>query len=558
MADRTVVLTGHDLTIEQLIDIARNGAKVAVAPEARQRMADAYGLLLDGATQGISIYWFNRGTGGNRETVIFAGDPESAENRPVIARQQMSAFLSGANAGYGPEITDEEIVRAMMAVRANAMTHNAPSPALAALLVDFINHRITPVVNARGTVGEGDLTALANVGAAMIGQGEVYLQGERMPAAAALAKAGLKPLEPFGADANMLTSANAYAAAQAALLVHDAKWALEWADLIYAMDLNGMNSSVTPLAAPVQADRPDKWLNWHAGKILAMLKGSYLFEADPHRIIQDAESLRASSIRQASAWKAWSALRDSVLFQMNTSDHNPTIKLGATPSDSWELSTPQLLRYYVKPGPRSGGKSGYILSNANWDPFPLANDIEGFSIALANMNVAVLHRMQRFGSPFFTGVDAATVLPAGVRYGSGGYAPIDIWQEIQSLAVPIAAEGNAGVNGVEELQAQTRLKASRARQIVDLTLDLLGFDLNIAARWIDVRRTQDPARRFGSASEQAWTGFRKVVPLGGDRAGGIPQTPNGATIAHFMRTTPAARFFDAVAVPAGEAVTRVR
>ncbi|MBL8646943.1 MAG: aromatic amino acid lyase [Sphingosinicella sp.] len=558
MQARTVVLTGHDLTIEELIDIARNGAKVEVSSGARQRMADAYGLLLEGAAQGVSIYWFNRGTGGNRETVIFAGDPESRNNRELITRQQLAAFRSGARAGYGPEIADEEIVRAMMAVRANAMTHNAPSPELAAMLVDFINYRITPVVNARGTVGEGDLTALANIGAAMVGEGDVYLGGERMAAATALAKVGLKPLAPFGADANMLTSSNAYAAAQAALLVHDAKWALEWADLIYALDLNGMNSSVTPLASPVQADRPDKWLNWHAGKILAMLKGSYLFESDPNRIIQDSESLRASSIRQASAWKAWSSLRDSVLFQMNTSDHNPTVKVGVKPSDSWELSTPQLLRYYVKSSRRSGGKSGYILSNANWDPFPLANDIEAFSIALANMNVAVLHRMQRFGNPFFTGVAAADVLPTDVRYGLGGYAPIDIWQEIQSLAAPIAAEGNAGVNGVEELQAQTRLKVNRARQIVDLTIDLLGFDLNIAARWIDVRRAQVPTRRFGEVSEGLWSEFRKRVPLGGDLPGGIPQTPNGAVIAEFLRTTSPETYFGALPEPAGERVARVR
>ena len=77
-----------------------------------------------------------------------------------------------------------------------------------------------------------------------------------MSAAAALAKAGLKPIQPFAADTNALTSSDAYATGVAALAVHDGQRALEWADLIYAMDLNGMNSSITPVEHVVQRDRP--------------------------------------------------------------------------------------------------------------------------------------------------------------------------------------------------------------------------------------------------------------------------------------------------------------
>src|SRR5579872_387831 len=121
---------------------------------------------------------------------------------------------------------------------------------------------------------------------------------------------------------------------------------LEWADLIYAMDLDGMNSSVTPLSLVVQRDRPDPWLNWDAARVLGMLKGSYLFDADPTRIIQDPESLRASSIRQASAWEEWAALRDAVELQLNSSDHNPAVRPDLQPGESWELSTAQLMKYH--------------------------------------------------------------------------------------------------------------------------------------------------------------------------------------------------------------------
>src|SRR3981081_4079587 len=273
---------------------------------------------------------------------------------------------------------DEETVRAMMVIRANAMTYNAPSPQVSQMLLDLLNHRVTPVVQSRGTVGEGALAQLANVAATMVGAGEAYYQGVRMPAHRALAQAGLQPIEPFAADDNALISGNAYATAQAALAVHDARHALEWADLIYAMDLNGMNSSITPLSTVVQLDRPGRWLNWDAARVLDMIRGSYLFVADPKRIIQDPESLRASSIRQAAAWEEWAALRDAVVLQMNSSDHNPAVRTDLTPQDSWELATPQMMKFYVKGGQHSNGKHGYIVSNANWDPFPMANKMESF------------------------------------------------------------------------------------------------------------------------------------------------------------------------------------
>jgi histidine ammonia-lyase len=541
MSEHTVTLTGRNLSIDDIVAVARYGAKVDLAPEARQREEKSYGLLLEAAAEGVPVYWFNRGAGDQRETVMFDGDPTSAKNRAFIEKMQMQMFRLGARWGTGPEVEDEEVVRAMMVVRANAMVYNAPSAALAQMLLDLLNKRITPVVQSRGTLGEGDLAQLANVGAAMVGAGEAYLEGVRMPAAEALEHAGLKPLAPFGADDNALTSSNAYATGQAALLVHDARAALEWADLIYAIDLNGMNSSITPLSAVVQRDRPEPWLNWHAARVLGLLKGSYLFGNDPHRIIQDPESLRASSIRQASAWESWSTLKDAITRQANSSDHNPAVMVGLDPSASWELATPQMMRFHVKGGALSHGEGGYIVSNANWDPYPMANDIESFVIALANMDVAVMLRIERFSNPFFTGVKAGDVLPEAAR-GFYGYAPVDLEQEVQSLMAPVAPSGSAIVATVEDLQAQTRIKVERARQAVATTFDLLGFDMLDGCLWLDVRKRQDPQRDFGAPPTAAWTMFRKVMPLA-PVADESRSRPASGVIADFLRTTPASSFY---------------
>ena len=545
-ADQTVVLTGHDLTIDQVVQVARYGAQVALSTEARQRSADAHALLLEAAAEGVSVYWFNRGSGSGRERFIFKGDPLSPENKKLLEARQLAIFRRGALAGLGPEISEEEIVRAMLVVRANTMSFEAASPQLTQRLLDLLNHRITPVVQSRGTVGEGDLGPFTNVGATMVGAGTAYFRGVRMSAAEALKAAGLAPLAPFGADDSELESTNSYATGQVALLLYDAREALSWTDLIYAIDLNGMNSSLSPLAQPVQANRPFKWLNWDAARVLSMLKGSYLFELDDKRIIQDPESLRASSIRQGSAWQAWAQLRDVTSIQMNSSDHNPAVRVGASPTDSWELNTPQMAQFYVKGSARNHGQHGYIFSNANWDPYPMANEIEAFTIALGNMDTAVAQRVIRFTSPFFTVAAASDESPGEPgRFHLTQGSEIDVvalMQEIQGLINPVPPEGNALIQNVEDMQTQTRLKVLRARRAVEDTVDLLAEDLLTGTYWLDLRKAQNAARNFGTSPTAVWTAFRSILPFSGD--GAAPATrPIHEIAAEFIRTNAAANFF---------------
>jgi histidine ammonia-lyase len=546
MADKTVVLTGRDLTIDQVVQVARYGAKVALSAEARQRSADAHGLLLEAAAEGVSVYWFNRGSGSGRERFIFTGDPLSPENKKLLEARQLAIFRRGALAGLGPEISEEEIVRAMLVVRANTMSFEAASPQLTQRLLDLLNDRITPVVQSRGTVGEGDLGPFTNVGATMVGAGNAYYRGVRMPAAEALKAAGLEPLAPFGADDSELESTNSYATGQVALLLYDAREALSWADLTYAIDLNGMNSSVSPLAQPVQANRPFKWLNWDASRVLNMLKGSYLFELDDKRIIQDPESLRASSIRQGSAWQAWAQLRDVTSIQMNSSDHNPAIRVGASPGDSWELSTPQLAQFYVKGSARNHGQHGFIFSNANWDPYPMANEIEAFTIALANLDTAVTQRVIRFTSPFFTVAAASDESPGEPgRFHLTQGSEIDVvalMQEIQGLINPVPPEGNALIQNVEDMQTQTRLKVVRARTAVEDTVELLAEDLLTGTYWLDLRKSQNPALDFGASPTAVWTAFRATLPVNGVGPASATR-PIHEIAATFIRDNAAANFY---------------
>jgi histidine ammonia-lyase len=225
--------------------------------------------------------------------------------------------------------------------------------------------------------------------------------------------------------------------------------------------------------------------------------------------------------------------------------------VGVAPEDSWELNTPQLRQYFVKGGPQSHGQHGFVLSNANWDPYPLANEVEAFTHALANMDVAVVQRIYRFGSTFFTVIAPKDVLTqeqldASVQSDVDGYNPTAIWQEIQSLAHTVTPEGNPISNDVEELQAQTVLKVTLARRAVDDTLLLLGEDLLTATFWMDVRRAQSRDRNFGPAPTAAWTAFRQAVPWQQEPRA-RPLQPVGNIIYAFLSAHPAAEFYPPLA-----------
>lgn len=539
-AAKTVVLDGRSLTIEQLVDVARGGAKVEVAPEALERAAASYGLMLQAQAEGVPVYRFNRGAGQQREIETLSGDPMSPEAQEVI----QSRFTgSGGPGGLDPDILQEDVLRAMLAVNTNIVTYEAASPEFIRGLIDMLNHGIYPAVPTRGGRGESDFVPAV---ATMTGRGYAYYQGNRMPADEAFRRAGIKLASLSGND-DALNTTSSLTTGMAALLVHDAHAYLEWADLTYAMVLNGMNSSLTPMSMPVRTTRPFPWTSYSSARILDMLRGGYLFEHDPERIIQDPESMRATPWRLGGAWEAWASLRDTTLIQMNSTDHNPTARPGVSPEDSWELSTPHFMRYYIEGGKYSDGVGGYIFSNSNWHPYPLMNKIEAFSMALMNFSVIQVQTINRFANPFFTVVTADEVLnpdgdnriPRGAR---GGRSTHWLWAEIQAYAMPLTPDAISSGEGVADISSVPLLRLSRANAALGAARELMAEEMIIAGFWMDVRKAQDPSRRFGEAPTAAWEALREMVPMDGEPA--EPATVSETTrVADFMRATPASTFY---------------
>ncbi|MDH3644906.1 MAG: aromatic amino acid ammonia-lyase, partial [Gammaproteobacteria bacterium] len=416
-------------------------------------------------------------------------------------------------------------VRAQMAVTLNRMRYAGSNRVPVELLVDMLNARIAPVVLSRGTDGHGDLGQDGAIRAAMVGVGDVHFRGERMSAAEAFRRAGLRPLEPTVESIGVYGGwggHNSFTDGQAALLVHEAKHLLDWSDLVFSMSMLGLNSSISPITAVPQNGRPFPYPNWQARRLLKIIRGSYLFdlEIDPdnpedthgQRILQDPESFRDYSWRNGATWRAYDQLREKVVVQINSITSNPIIKAGTHPADSWELNTPWIKRYYVQPSATSEG--GYILGGSNFDNTPLANSVEQFVLALAQSQVATKERVQRFFDPFFT-VITMTDLPEKDRGNAplgDGFAMSDLTAELMSLASPVPAAGYWTESGIQDVQSFGRVKVVKARQAVDTALYLVANELLSATRWMDIRRVQSPGRSFGAAPTAAWQAWREISP----------------------------------------------
>ena len=151
--------------------------------------------------------------------------------------------------------------------------------------------------------------------------------------------------------------------------------------------------------------------------------------------------------------------------------------------------------------------SGFILSNANFVAQPWGNDLEAYTIALANAIAAHVQRVLRFPDTFFTVVAPADVLSADelalAPPQGASYTISDLMAEIQTLANPVPAQGNALVRNVEDMETFTRQRVARARLAVDNALRLVGQEMLSSSYWMEVRGAEPGALVRGRPGQHA-------------------------------------------------------
>lgn len=515
--DNAIQLDGKSLTISQVIQVAVHNAPVAIAPSAMEQMRQSFNVLIAAATKGIPIYGVNYGVGQNKDQPIFSGPLTSKDCEP--SRQFNIRNLLATSAGAGPE-APETVVRAAMLIRLNTMLvgRTGAQPRVAELYRDFLNKGIHPVLPTHASVGEADITILAHIGLAMMGEGEVNYKGHRMPAAHALTDAKIDKLEPFGKDSLAIMSSNAYAAAVAVLAQDDVWRLLRLETQVFAISLEALNGNVSPFLPPVHSADPTQ--ERIAANVVRLLKGSYVWSRDENRALQDPLSFRTATHVLAVAMDENAELERRLLAQINSSDDNPAVIFGIQPDPD---APEQVKAYYVGPvamknpcGAESAPQvSGAVIPTGNFEPLRWVVSLQATSIALSHVSRAAAERINRLDTPEFTKLsrfltpDEKTTLAYSAIQKT--YAALDA--EIQALSGLVSTNTVPLAGDIEDTATNSVLAANRLQHIVDNLYTIVAIELMHAAQAVDLRRRANPSLALGTGTRPVFNNFRSRVPF---------------------------------------------
>jgi histidine ammonia-lyase len=465
------------LSAGALTEIARTQAVVALAPEARETIVSSYAALKALVSGGAAIYGISTGLGAAVDIRISQPDA-AAQERVALAR----------SVGVGRHARQDE-VRAMMAARIARLARgrSGASPEAVDALLSLLNRGVHPVVPMTGSVGAADLAPLAHIASVLIGAGEAEYEGEVLPGAEALARAGLHPLHLKGKDGLALVSSNAAAVGLAALVISDARPLLAGLLAAAALSFEGYRATLAPLSPRAVELHPVPGQAWVAETLLKAFAGGDLVKPGASRRLQDPLSFRCVGPVYGALVRVLAAALAQFELELNSSDDNPAILPG----------------------------EGLSQPTANFDTTHLALAFESLGLAMARVAAACGERIMKLMSP------ASSDLPRFLSpvEGQSGFSTVQktvsaLTAEIQHRAMPMPVVLMPVADRVEDYGTMALAIVEKTGEIVARLRLLAAIELMVAAQACDLRA----GITLGNVNSVVHNHVRSVVaPLRDDR-----------------------------------------
>jgi histidine ammonia-lyase len=473
------VLGDGALTLEAIDNIARGREKVQLGGAARARI-DAARAVVDRIQQGgdaaPAVYGVNTGFGFLADVRISADD---------IRNLQANLIRSHA-AGVGPALP-EPVVRGMLLLRAQVLSlgHSGVRASVCDLLLEMLNRGVHPVIPSKGSVGaSGDLAPLAHLALVVMGEGEAFLDGKRLPGDVALQQAGLTPIRFEAKEGISLVNGTQCMTAIGALALLAAEDAARLADVVGALSLEALKGTPRAFDPRIQAVRPHPGQATSARNLQRLLSDSGIVAS--HKDcgkVQDAYSLRCMPQVHGATRDALAYARQVLEVEANSATDNPLVF-----SDRNEMI--------------SGG-------NFHGQPVALALDFAG--IATAELANIAERRIEQLVNPHLS-----SGLPAFLSPESGlnsGYMMAQVTaaalvSENKILAHPASVDSIPSSAGREDHVSMGVHAADKLARIVDNVRNVLAIELLCAAQGVDLRAPHRP----GPALDEAHRTLRARVP----------------------------------------------
>lgn len=474
----TAVTLGGEtpLTVADVERVAREGAPVRAAPEVAPRLARARAALDRAAAGGQAIYGYNTGLGAKSGTAV-EGD--------AAAFQLM--FLDGRSVGMGPPLPSS-LVRAAMLARAAGLANGGSglSPDLFDALVAALNAGVHPVMPGLGSIGAADLGLMAPLGQMLVGRGLAEYRGATMPAAEALAAAGLAPAILAPKDGLSLISAASVSVGHGALVAAQARRLAERQLDAAALTLEGLGGNPAIFDPRIQAARPAPGQAEAAAGLRARLAGSRLYDAPVP--LQDPLSLRCVASIHGALTTAVAAAAAAVELELAAAADNPLVV----------------------------AEDGFVASTGNFHGPALALAFEALGLAVGQAAVAAAARFTQLTGSGRNGLPRNLSRRGGA---SAGFVSLQktaaaLLAGIRHAAQPVVLDVVPVSEGVEDHATQAPLVVAKTERILDLWRRLVALETLAAAEAVDCRG--GAGLGGGTAAVQAWL-RGLVAPLDADR-----------------------------------------
>ncbi len=473
-------LNGKGLTIDDVVKVARHGTKVAIGPKAIERIKTCRSMLDRKIAGGEVMYGINTGIGELSEVVL-----------PTDQLAQFQRYLIHNHAAGIGEPAPIEHVRAAMLGRINmhCLGHSACRPEIPLTYVAMLNAGVTPVACIKGSVGAcGDLAPMSQIALSLMGEGESFYEGERMPSSQAFEKAGIPVPGLHARDGLSAINGSNVITGIASLFLHDAERWIKQAEIAASMSLEALQANMKPYTSPLHELRGFRGAVTCAENLRRVMSGSDLMTGRVAVKVQDAYSMRSTPQVVGSVRDLMAYTRTQVEIELNGAADNPVF----VPEDD------------------------VVLTGANFQATPVSLPLDSLGAGVTMVSVLSERRLNRLLHPALS-----AQLPAFLTKGAGMFSGLMLSQytadslvvEQRILSAPAFIQSIPAAADQEDFVSMGMNSALKTLTILDNARGILGIELIAAAQALDFRDFE-----FGAGTEAARTAIRGVVDhLGEDR-----------------------------------------
>lgn len=461
-------LDGSPIHLADFVKLAAGPVEISLSESVTRKLSQARSIVERYAAGDSPVYGLNTGLGANLGHRIGETDITGFQ----------AQLLEGRMVGVGEPLCETTSRGALLAriVGASKGGSGLSHETLQAMIV-LAERGMAPVLPSIGSIGAGDLVLAAHMGGALIGHGNIWVDGEKVPAAQALAQAGLAPLALKPKDALALANHSSVSLAVASFAAERARRGLTLSMAVAALSGEGYGINLSIFDERINALRHSSGQMEAAAWFRQAFKGSALASPGSARSIQDALSFRTMASVFGAASASLRSLIQECEHELNGIADNPVV----------------LIQDLQKPIQDADGDSqpGEMPSTANFHTPALALALDSLAIAQAQLANSGAQRIVKLMMPNLTGL-AKYLSPRGGA--SAGFVPLQktvaaLLADIRLQAHPASIDAMPVSDGVEDVAPQTLLAGMKLQKQLKALSYLTSIEALIAAQAVDLRNS---------------------------------------------------------------------